>query len=140
MSKHQVDEDDSSHFNMAGGNVHLVTTKEDWERKLSEANREGKIALANFSATWCGPCKLMAPYYSELSKEYPSLMFLVIDVDELSDLGTSYEIKATPSVFFLKDGEQIDKLVGCNKAELLKKITAIVDSQPQEQDICPQPQ
>ena len=58
----------------------------------------------------------------------------------LQDLSSSYDIKATPSVFFLKNGEQIDKLVGCNKPELLKKITAILDSQPESPCLQPQPQ
>lgn len=40
--------------------------------------------IANFSATWCGPCKVVAPFYSELSEKYESLMFLVVDVDELT--------------------------------------------------------
>lgn len=47
----------------------------------------------------------------------------------MQDLSTSFDIKATPSFFFLKNGQEIDKLVGSNKAELQKKITAIVDSQ-----------
>ncbi|XP_074277181.1 thioredoxin H-type isoform X2 [Silene latifolia] len=132
-SKHS-ETDDSSHLILPGGKVNLVTTKETWEGKLAQASREGKVVLANFSAAWCGPCKVIAPYYCELSEQYPSLMFLTIDVDELADLSTSYDIKATPTFFFLKDGQQIEKLVGSNKAELAKKITAIVDSQGQ----CPQ--
>lgn len=40
--------------------------------------------IANFSATWCGPCKIVAPFYSELSEKYPFLIFLVVDVDELT--------------------------------------------------------
>lgn len=128
VSKHQTDGDESTHFELAGGDVDLVTTKEAWEGKLSQASREGKIVVANFSAGWCGPCKMIAPYYCELSVKYPSLMFLTIDVDELSDLSTSYDIKATPTFFFLKDGQQIDKLVGSNKPELQKKIIAILDS------------
>lgn len=47
----------------------------------------------------------------------------------LQDLSTSFDIKATPSFFFLKNGKEIDKLVGSNKAELLKKITAQLDGQ-----------
>lgn len=39
--------------------------------------------VANFSASWCGPCRMIAPLYKELSQKYPSLMFLTIDVDEL---------------------------------------------------------
>ncbi|CAI0423722.1 unnamed protein product [Linum tenue] len=48
--------------------------------------------------------------------------------DGKTELSTSWEIKATPTFFFLRDGKQVDKLVGANKPELQKKITAIVDS------------
>ncbi|KAG6769661.1 hypothetical protein POTOM_025317 [Populus tomentosa] len=153
--EHKRDADnDELHVEFAGGNVHLITTKESWDQKLSEASRDGKIVLANFSATWCGPCRQIAPFYNELSEKYPSLLFLLVDVDELSflftseyvdpndggcrylivcalqDLSTSWEIKATPTFFFLRDGKQLEKLVGANKPELQKKITAIVDSLP----------
>uniref|UniRef100_A0A6N2KHH0 Thioredoxin domain-containing protein n=1 Tax=Salix viminalis TaxID=40686 RepID=A0A6N2KHH0_SALVM len=123
-------DDDEPHLEFAGGNVHLITTKERWDQKLSEARRDDKIVLANFSATWCGPCRQIAPFYNELSESYPSLMFLLIDVDELSDFSASWAIKATPTFFFLRDGQQLDKLVGANKPELQKKITAIADSLP----------
>nr|TKS13293.1 thioredoxin H-type-like [Populus alba] len=126
LDKHKRDADnDELHVEFAGGNVHLITTKESWDQKLSEASRDGKIVLANFSATWCGPCRQIAPFYNELSEKYPSLLFLLVDVDELSDLSSSWEIKATPTFFFLRDGKQLEKLVGANKPELQKKITAI---------------
>ncbi|XP_052173866.1 thioredoxin H-type [Diospyros lotus] len=129
FAKSSNDEGDSDHnAEFAGGNVHLITTKESWDEKLSEARREGKIVVANFSASWCGPCRVIAPLYCELSESYPSLMFLTVDVDELTDFSTSWDIKATPTFFFLRDGQQIDKLVGANKPELQKKITAAADS------------
>ncbi|XP_024022438.1 thioredoxin H-type [Morus notabilis] len=131
MPKPRDDQDDSDHnVVFAGGNVNIINTKESWDQKLEEAKRDGKIVIANFSATWCGPCKMIAPLYCELSEKYPSLMFLLIDVDEMTDFSSSWDIKATPTFFFLRDGEQIDKLVGANKPELQKKITAIVDSGP----------
>lgn len=48
--------------------------------------------IANFSATWCGPCKTIAPYYSDLSEKYPCLMFLLIDVDELAVSNESVDV------------------------------------------------
>ncbi|KAK4359563.1 hypothetical protein RND71_021792 [Anisodus tanguticus] len=122
--------DDSAHnVEFAGGNVCLITTKESWDQKLAEANKEGKIVIANFSASWCGPCRMIAPFYCELSEKYLSLMFLTVDVDELTEFSSSWDIKATPTFFFLKEGEQLDKLVGANKPELQKKIIAIADTQ-----------
>ncbi|KAF3974401.1 hypothetical protein ACB098_09G094100 [Castanea mollissima] len=123
--------DSDKNVEFSGGNVHLITTKESWDQKMAEASRDGKIVIANFSATWCGPCKMIAPFYVELSEKYPSLMFIVIDVEELTEFSTSWDIKATPTFFFLRDGQQIDKLVGANKPELQKKITAIIDSTSQ---------
>uniref|UniRef100_A0A5B7B1I4 Thioredoxin domain-containing protein n=1 Tax=Davidia involucrata TaxID=16924 RepID=A0A5B7B1I4_DAVIN len=129
FTKAQNDGGDSNHnIEFAGGNVHLITTKEGWDEKLSEARRDGKIVVASFSAPCCGPCRMIAPFYCELSEKHPSLMFLTVDVDELTEFNTSWDIKATPTFFFLRDGQQVDKLVGANKPELQKKITAILDS------------
>ncbi|KAL0300024.1 UNVERIFIED_CONTAM: Thioredoxin H-type [Sesamum calycinum] len=72
---------------------------------------------------------MIAPYYVELSEKHPSIMFLTVDVDELTDFSTSWDIKATPTFFFLKDGQQFDKLVGANKPELQKKMNARLDSE-----------
>ncbi|KAK2414950.1 thioredoxin H9 [Trifolium repens] len=124
------DDDSDQHVEFASGNVTLITTKESWVQKLEEARKDGRIVLANFSAVWCGPCKVIAPYYCEMSEKYTSIMFLVVDVDELTDFSTSWDIKATPTFFFLKDGQELDKLVGANKPELEKKLVAIADSVP----------
>ncbi|GAU41019.1 hypothetical protein TSUD_178590 [Trifolium subterraneum] len=128
---HTKDDDSDQHVEFASGNVTLITTKESWEQKLEEARNDGKIVIANFSAVWCGPCKVIAPYYCEMSEKYTSIMFLLVDVDELTDFSTSWDIKATPTFFFLKDGQELDKLVGANKPELEKKLVAIADSVPQ---------
>ncbi|CAL9103699.1 unnamed protein product [Musa acuminata var. zebrina] len=111
-----------------GGNVHVITRKESWDQKILEANKDGKIVVANFSASWCGPCRMIAPLYKELSQKYPSLMFLTIDVDELMEFSSSWDIHATPTFLFLKDGQQLDKLTGANRPELEKKIIMSVDS------------
>ncbi|KAG9137556.1 hypothetical protein Leryth_018845 [Lithospermum erythrorhizon] len=130
FGKLKNDEDDEDAIvEFTGGNVQLVTTKDVWDQKLSEAKNDGKTVIANFSATWCGPCRVIAPFYSELSEKYTSLMFLTIDVDELTEFSSSWDIKATPTFFFLRDGQQIDKLVGANKPELQKKVISISDSE-----------
>ncbi|MQM08542.1 hypothetical protein Taro_041398 [Colocasia esculenta] len=113
------------------GNVHVITSKESWDEKILEANRHGKMVVVNFSASWCGPCRMIVPLYSELSEKYPSITFLTIDVDEMADFSSSWDIRATPTFFFLRDGQQVDKLVGANKPELQKKVTAYADSSSQ---------
>ncbi|XAR71854.1 Monodehydroascorbate reductase (NADH) [Bertholletia excelsa] len=113
---------------LAGGNVHLITTTKGWEEHLSEANKGGKTVIANFSTSWSGPCREIAPAYVELANRYSSTTFLTVDIDALPEFSSSWDIKATPTFFFLKDGRQVDKLVGSNKEKLWKKVGAIADS------------
>ncbi|KAL0926888.1 hypothetical protein M5K25_003141 [Dendrobium thyrsiflorum] len=123
------DEDDfDSKVNFTGGNVHIVHSIESWDEKISEAKKEGEVVIVNFSASWCGPCRMIIPFYAELSLKYPQLVFLTVDVDELPDLSSSMDVHATPTFFFLQDGNQKDKLVGANKPELEKKILAFAES------------
>ncbi|KAK3140620.1 hypothetical protein QOZ80_5AG0403380 [Eleusine coracana subsp. coracana] len=120
--------DEEEKLDYKGGNVQIINSKEIWDQKIAEANRDGKTVVANFSASWCGPCRVIAPIYAEMSKTYPQLMFLTIDVDDLVDFSSSWDIRATPTFFFLKDGQQVDKLVGANKPELEKKVQATANS------------
>ncbi|XP_060958120.1 thioredoxin H-type-like [Cannabis sativa] len=123
----EVDYDDDHHHEaeLASGNVHLITTMEDWDVMLSEASKDGKIVLANFSAPWCNPCRSIAPTYIEMADKYPSFLFLTVNVDELTELSSSWGISATPTFFFLKEKKTIDKLVGANKEELHKKLALV---------------
>ncbi|KAK7277063.1 hypothetical protein RIF29_18212 [Crotalaria pallida] len=130
-TKPRARDNDSDHdVEFVSGNVQLITTEESWDQKLEQARHDGKIVIANFTAMWCAPCKVIAPYYCELSEKHPSILFLLVDVDELADFSTSWDIRATPTFFFLKDGQEIDKLVGANKPELEKKIAAVTESLP----------
>ncbi|XXG40056.1 hypothetical protein AAC387_Pa01g0862 [Persea americana] len=127
--KANAGEDEPDHkVDFSGGNVHVITSRESWDAKLSEASKDGRTVVVNFSASWCGPCRMIAPFYTELSEKYPALTFLTIDVDELSEFSSSWDIRATPTFFFLKDKKQVDKLLGANKPELEKKVIAFADS------------
>ncbi|XP_074568537.1 thioredoxin H4-1-like [Curcuma longa] len=133
LGKEGKDADLQEEIDFSGGNVHVITSKDNWDQKISESKKDGKIVVANFSATWCGPCRVMAPGYTELSEKYPALMFLTIDVDELSELSSSWDIRATPTFIFLRDGQQVDKIIGANRTELEKKI--VVNSMSQDSNL-----
>lgn len=77
--------------------------------------------VVKFSATWCGPCRNAAPLYAELSLKHSDLVFFSIDVDELPELVTQFDVRATPTFIFMRDMKEIDKLVGGNQEELQKK-------------------
>ncbi len=80
------------------------------------------LVMVDFFATWCGPCKMMAPAVERLAKAYEGKVKIgKLDVDENPDVSQKYEIQSIPTTIFFKDGEMVDKLVGFQSEEALKK-------------------
>ncbi|CAM6113915.1 unnamed protein product [Calypogeia fissa] len=103
------------------GNVIEIKSVEQWEAKLEEAAKEKKVIVVDFTATWCGPCKYMAPIFEALSKKHPDLMFLQVDVDKLHEVAGKWEVQAMPTFVFIKDMKLLHRIVGANKEELEKQ-------------------
>ncbi len=77
-------------------------------------------------ATWCGPCKMMAPLFEELSKELAeSYKFVKINIDEERDIAVQYNVSSIPTFLFIKGGNLVAKETGFMNKEVLKaKITS----------------
>ena len=69
-------------------------------------------------ATWCGPCKTIAPKVVALSNTYPSARFYKIDVDELPEVAQELGVRAMPTIFAFRDGEKKGNVVGANPQAL----------------------
>lgn len=84
------------------------------------------LLVADFSATWCGPCKKLSPIIDEVAAEYEGKANIVkIDVDESDDLAIEFGIRSVPTVLFIKGGQVVDKFVGAlPKSEVLAKVEA----------------
>ena len=77
------------------------------------AMEEKKTLVVDFWATWCGPCRMLAPVMDKLSEEYEdNAEFVKIDVDENPDLAREYSIMSIPCVMVFKNGELAGKNVG----------------------------
>lgn len=77
--------------------------------------RENKIVLVDFFATWCGPCKMIAPMIEQVAEEYTGkAAVLKIDVDEEPDLAAQFGIESIPTVILFKDGQPINVEVGAH--------------------------
>ena len=76
--------------------------------------------LVDFSADWCGPCKMMAPMIDEFAEEYEGeLKVGKVNVDLSPDIAQKYEVMSIPFFAFFKDGKLVDKVVGSvDKSEL----------------------
>ncbi|MDE7266785.1 MAG: thioredoxin [Lachnospiraceae bacterium] len=87
---------------------------------MSEA-LESSLALVDFSATWCGPCKMLAPVLEEISEELTGkLDFFNADVDANDELALKYGIQNIPALVIFKNGEIADRSVGFQSKEKLK--------------------
>ncbi|XP_028133771.1 thioredoxin-2 [Diabrotica virgifera virgifera] len=100
--------------------VHHIKDKDDLEAKFKEAGTN--LVVLDFSAAWCGPCKMISPKLDELAAEYPNVVIVKIDVDECEDLAMEYNIKSMPTFIFLKNGQEIANFSGANYERLKQTI------------------
>ena len=80
--------------------------------------------LVDFWATWCGPCKMIAPIVDELAKEYDGKVKIgKVNVDENPRIATQYGIMSIPTLIFIKGGQVVGQVVGVlNKQELRNRL------------------
>lgn len=93
--------------------------KNDFNKVVSSS----KIPVfAKFFASWCGPCKMMAPIIEDLSKKLENqVKFVQIDIDICKDIAQDLGIMSIPTFIIFKDGEEIDKLIGVSDSERLEE-------------------
>ncbi|KAL7878119.1 hypothetical protein SRHO_G00047620 [Serrasalmus rhombeus] len=96
----------------------VIEDQEAFDKALAEAG--DKLVVVDFTATWCGPCQSIAPFYKGLSEKEgnASVVFLKVDVDDAQDVAQSCEIKCMPTFHFYKNGKKVDEFSGSNQAKL----------------------
>ena len=89
--------------------------------KLMEIIKKG-VWLVDFSATWCGPCRMLEPVLESASESYN---IVTIDVDRHSELASSYGIMSVPSLLIFNNGELKNRQVGYKNLEEIKELMDI---------------
>ena len=86
------------------------------------------VVVVDFFATWCGPCRAIAPYIEELAKEYDGKIVVgKCDVEENDDIVMEFGVRNIPTILFFKNGEVVDRLVGGqSKSAIQKKFEALL--------------
>lgn len=75
--------------------------------------QDSSAALVDFSATWCGPCRMIAPIVERLSDEMKDkLTFFNVDVDDNPELAGSFDVQSIPTLLLVKDGQVVSRHVG----------------------------
>lgn len=103
------------------------------EVKITNENYESykngnRPLVIDFWATWCGPCRMVAPIIEELANEYDGKVTVgKCDVEEADDIAAEFGIRNIPTIVFMKDGKILDKIVGAaSKSKIEEKIKALI--------------
>ena len=85
-----------------------------------------KPLLIDFYATWCGPCKMLAPILEEVAAAHPEVTCVKVNVDEEEDLARQFRIQVIPTLVFLKKGEILKTTTGYMNADALSALIETV--------------
>ena len=95
-------------------------------KEFDEIINKEKLVLVDFWATWCSPCRMLAPVIEKVAEQYEGkIVVLKIDVDEQQELSIRYGIQSIPTVILFKDGNVAAKEIGVKP---LKSFTSMLDS------------
>lgn len=84
---------------------------------MDDFSKTTGLVLVDFSATWCGPCQMLAPIIEEIALELPEVKIIKIDVDEKPELSTKYNVSSIPTVLIFKDGQLKDTIIGFHQKQ-----------------------
>ena len=109
---------------MADNSKYVTLTDSNFQNEVLDANQP---VLVDFWATWCGPCRAIAPTIEELASDFEGRAKVgKLDVDENPQTAMNYNVRSIPTLLFIKDGEVVDQLVGgAPKSALAEKLNAL---------------
>ena len=107
---------------MGGEEYIAIHSKEEYEQALEVS--ADKLVMIDFYATWCGPCKIIAPKVAKIwgENDKNNIALYKCDVDEVEELAMELGVSAMPTFFFFSKKEQIDQFVGANVDELKSRM------------------
>lgn len=91
-------------------------TKSTFQDVITHAD---KPVVVDFWATWCGPCRMMAPVLEELDREREDLIIAKVDVDEEPELAMQFKVVSIPTILLIRDGKAEAKAIGYMTKEML---------------------
>lgn len=105
--------------------THIKTNEQ-----LKTLMRKGsKPIIAKFGATWCGPCRAIAPEFEKYATDsrFSSVAFVSIDIDEAADVAELYSVSSVPTFIAISGGREVDRFSGASKGQLQELISVVID-------------
>ncbi|XP_004638509.1 thioredoxin-like [Octodon degus] len=85
-----------------------------------------KLVVVDFSDMWCGPCKMIKPFFHSPSEKYSNMWLLAVDVDDCRDVAADCEVKCIPTFQYFKKVKKVSKFSGANKEKLEATINEVI--------------
>lgn len=99
-------------------NTYINVTDQTFQQQVLQSD---KPVIVDFWADWCGPCKMMAPAFEDLAREYQGRMvFAKLDVDENPGVASAYGIRGIPTLLVFSNGKVVDQLIGARPRDDVK--------------------
>lgn len=92
----------------------INVTKDNFTKEVLESD---KTVLVDFWASWCGPCRMLAPVIAQIAEEHDEIKVCKINVDEEEELADKYNVMSIPFIMVFKNGEVTNKAVGFKPEE-----------------------
>ena len=99
----------------------IVLTSENFEKEVLQS---AKPVLVDFWASWCGPCRMLAPVIDELAEENDGIKVCKVNVDEQEELAAAFGIMSIPTVLAFQNGKAINQSVGVQSKQMLLQMLA----------------
>ncbi|XP_014270327.1 thioredoxin-like protein 1 [Halyomorpha halys] len=114
--------------------VREIADESQFQEELNSSST--KLLVVDFTATWCGPCQRIAPFYEQMSAKYPKASFIKVDVDKCQETAANQRVSVMPTFYFYRNKVKVDSIQGADPNKLEAKIKKYYDSEDSgDQDV-----
>lgn len=101
--------------------ITIISSEAEFKQVTSQSN----LVVVDFFATWCGPCKMLAPMLEKFAAEYTTASFYKVDVDALPAVAAANDVASMPTILFFKAGQLVGRVIGANPAAVKQNLAKL---------------